>query len=78
MKSQIGVAFALPYVFTEQGVAMLSSVLRSQRAVEVNIAITCLPRRSVGEGGSFPIYSIVARYKSGALNVSPWLRSPVS
>ena len=30
---------ALPYVFTEQGVAMLSSVLRSPRAVEVNIAI---------------------------------------
>lgn len=29
----------LPYVFTEQGVAMLSSVLRSRRAVEVNIAI---------------------------------------
>jgi len=29
----------LPYVFTEQGVAMLSSVLRSARAVEVNIAI---------------------------------------
>ena len=28
-----------PYVFTEQGVAMLSSVLRSQRAVAVNIAI---------------------------------------
>jgi hypothetical protein len=28
-----------PYAFTEQGVAMLSSVLRSQRAVEVNIAI---------------------------------------
>ena len=28
-----------PYVFTEQGVAMLSSVLRSKRAVEVNIAI---------------------------------------
>lgn len=30
---------AVPYAFTEQGVAMLSSVLRSQRAVEVNIAI---------------------------------------
>lgn len=30
---------ALPYAFTEQGVAMLSSVLRSPRAVEVNIAI---------------------------------------
>ena len=29
----------LPYAFTEQGVAMLSSVLRSRRAVEVNIAI---------------------------------------
>ena len=29
----------LPYVFTEQGVAMLSSVLRSKRAVLVNIAI---------------------------------------
>jgi hypothetical protein len=28
-----------PYAFTEQGVAMLSSVLRSARAVEVNIAI---------------------------------------
>ena len=30
---------AIPYAFTEQGIAMLSSVLRSQRAVEVNIAI---------------------------------------
>lgn len=29
----------LPRVFTEQGVAMLSSVLRSQRAIAVNIAI---------------------------------------
>jgi hypothetical protein len=29
----------LPYAFTEQGVAMLSSVLRSQRAVQVNIEI---------------------------------------
>lgn len=32
-------ADALPYAFTEQGVAMLSSVLRSTRAIEVNIAI---------------------------------------
>jgi hypothetical protein len=45
MRSQIvtadqrgGVRY-LPYAFTEQGVAMLSSVLRSPRAVEVNIAI---------------------------------------
>jgi len=28
-----------PYAFTEQGVAMLSSVLNSDRAIEVNIAI---------------------------------------
>ena len=28
-----------PYAFTEQGVAMLSSVLRSKRAIEVNIEI---------------------------------------
>ena len=30
---------AVPLAFTEQGVAMLSSVLRSRRAVQVNIAI---------------------------------------
>lgn len=29
----------LPYAFTEEGVAMLSSVLNSERAVQVNIAI---------------------------------------
>ena len=29
----------LPYAFTEQGVAMLSSVLRSKRAIQVNVAI---------------------------------------
>jgi hypothetical protein len=28
-----------PYAFTEQGIAMLSSVLNSERAVQVNIAI---------------------------------------
>jgi hypothetical protein len=30
---------AKPYVFTEQGVAMLSSVLKSERAIEINILI---------------------------------------
>jgi hypothetical protein len=30
---------SLPYAFTEQGVAMLSSVLRSERAIQMNIAI---------------------------------------
>jgi hypothetical protein len=45
LKSQIvisrwgGPRRALPYAFTEQGIAMLSSVLRSKRAIEVNIAI---------------------------------------
>lgn len=29
----------LPYVFTEQGVAMLSGVLHSKRAIQVNIQI---------------------------------------
>jgi phage regulator Rha-like protein len=37
-KSQGGRRY-LPYAFTEQGIAMLSSVLKSKRAVEVNIAI---------------------------------------
>jgi hypothetical protein len=45
LKSQIvtsswgGIRRASPYAFTEQGVAMLSSVLRSKRAVQVNIEI---------------------------------------
>ncbi len=46
LKSQIAIASSkwggrrhAPYVFTEQGVAMLSSVLRSKRAIEVNIAV---------------------------------------
>ncbi len=34
-----GLRRALPYAFTEQGVAMLSSVLKSNRAILVNIEI---------------------------------------
>ena len=34
-----GMRRARPYAFTEQGVAMLSSVLNSPRAIQVNIAI---------------------------------------
>jgi hypothetical protein len=34
-----GLRRAAPYAFTEQGVAMLSIILRSKRAVQVNIAI---------------------------------------
>jgi len=37
--SSWGGARYFPMAFTEQGVAMLSSVLRSERAIEVNIAI---------------------------------------
>lgn len=32
-------SYILPYTFTEQGVAMLSSVLRSETAIEINISI---------------------------------------
>ncbi len=45
LKSQIvtsswgGLRRAMPYAFTEQGIAMLASVLRSRQAVQVNIAI---------------------------------------
>jgi len=34
-----GIRRANPYAFTEQGVAMLSSVLRSKQAIQVNIEI---------------------------------------
>lgn len=37
--SKAGGTRYLPYAFTEQGVAMLSSVLRSPRAVQVNVEI---------------------------------------
>ncbi len=45
LKSQLvtsswgGIRRATPYAFTEQGVAMLSSVLKSKRAVKVNVEI---------------------------------------
>ncbi|HSQ50993.1 MAG TPA: ORF6N domain-containing protein [Nitrospiraceae bacterium] len=46
LKSQIAISSSTwggrrhaPYAFTEQGVAMLSSVLHSKRAIQVNIAI---------------------------------------
>ena len=52
-----------PYAFTQEGVAMLSSILRSQRAAQVNIAVmrafVSLREMAVG-------YAILAR-KLGAL-----------
>ena len=38
-KSQRGGRRFMPYVFTEQGVAMLSSVLNSEQAIAINIQI---------------------------------------
>jgi hypothetical protein len=35
----------LPFAFSEQGVAMLSGVLKSERAIKVNIQIMCVFRR---------------------------------
>jgi hypothetical protein len=45
LKSQIvtsswgGARRATPYAFTQEGIAMLSGILKSQRAIEINIAI---------------------------------------
>lgn len=51
----------LPYAFTEHGVAMLSSVLNSERAIQINIqiidAFIAAPlRTSYQAGGSHPPY----------------------
>jgi hypothetical protein len=47
-----------PYAFTEQGVAMLSSVLRSRKAINVNIAIM---RAFVQLRGALSIHRTVLR-----------------
>ncbi len=57
----------LPYVFTEQGIAMLSGVLKSARAVKVNIAImrTFVSMRkfiSTYEGLAVKIAEIESKY----------------
>lgn len=54
-----GLRRATPYAFTEQGVAMLSSVLRSERAVQVNIAIM---RALVGLRGALTRDGDLARH----------------
>jgi len=62
LKSQIvisswgGARRAHPYAFTEQGVAMLSSVLNSKRAIQVNIAIMrAIVRSPHFSGKEFPL-----------------------
>src|SRR4030066_965266 len=58
----------LPYVFTEQGVAMLSSVLNSEQAIQVNIAIMrafvrmrqMLVSNKEDTGRSYPIFPVAS------------------
>jgi hypothetical protein len=49
--SSLGEMRKAPYIFTEQGVAMLSGILNSDRAIEMNIQImrifTIIPQMSV-------------------------------
>src|SRR5437870_2315927 len=62
LKSQIvtsgwgGLRRAAPYAFTEEGVAMLSSVLRCRRAVQVNIA-----KVTSGRGAATPPFLTTPR-----------------
>lgn len=58
----------LPFAFTEQGVAMLSSILKSTRAIQVNIAIMRVfvqLRHALGSDAS-----LVARMKSAESAIS--------
>ena len=56
---------ALPFAFTEQGVAMLSSVLRSEKAIDINItvmrAFVVLSRRDISLTACFE-YSMFICY----------------
>jgi hypothetical protein len=64
-----------PYVFTEQGVAMLSGVLRSRTAIAVNIAIMrafvdCVARRCLTRRSSGASPSSSARARRGSANTT--------
>lgn len=72
----------LPFAFTEQGVAMLSSVLRSKRAVQVNIAImrAFVKLRQILSthkelAGSFPSLSPRAEIFCRLLRLTPLFRA---
>ena len=74
LRFQIGISSSdfggrryLPYAFTEQGVAMLSSVLRSKRAVLVNIAVS---RLAIVFNGS-PLFTGDAG--GGESEIRPWI-----
>ena len=70
----------LPYAFTEQGVAMLSSVLNSERAIQVNIqimrAFTKLRKLALGYTGlSRKIEELEKRYDTKFKMVFDAIRS---
>ena len=60
-----------PYVFTEQGVSMLSSVLRSERAIHMNIAIM---RAFVEPHGRNPARRL---FIHGLQSVAFWLQGKI-
>jgi len=74
LKSQIvisswgGLRRAVPYAFTEEGVAMVSSVLNSQRAIKVNVEIM---RALFGYGKSLP------PMPSWLVNLKSWRKSMI-
>jgi hypothetical protein len=57
----------LPYVFTEQGVAMLSSVLNSERAIEVNhVRMNCPAAKwATDKNGTFVSEAILSSRFAG-------------
>ena len=66
----------VPHAFTEQGVAMLSSVLNSERAIEVNIAIM---RLSCGCARFSPLTRIwLASWKTWNANMASMTRNSAS
>jgi len=74
-----------PMAFTEQGIAMLSSVLNSERAIRVNIAIMRAFVRlrealSIGKGtwGTYDTYWVAIADGTGGPAVAPHRISPTS
>ncbi len=63
-----------PYAFTEQGIAMLSGILKSKKAVEVNIAIMRIfvnIRKFVStyEGLAVKIFELEQKYDKKIINI---------
>jgi len=56
--TKLSMTRTMPRVFTEQGVSMLSSVLRSDTAVDVNIQISASPTVNVSDTAADPAKSL--------------------